>query len=363
MSMAVEGPDGNFDGITALRFLAAFLVVMTHATFYTSERLGTDLGFWWQGANGVNIFFVISGFVMVVSTGRLRERADAWRIFITRRLVRIVPMYWLATSVKLAALILVPAAVLHSELDPIHIVSSYFFIPTINAEGELKPLLAVGWTLYFEMFFYALFALGLFLRVNLYWFIGLILGACALLSIVLPPTQPATMFLDPIVLQFFFGMLIVATIARAPALAASMARNPLAPAALAIAGFLLLILLPFSVPGVPDALKTGIPAAMIVLGTAWLEPRLGGRLPKWLLLLGDASYALYLFHPLILPVVPVALRRIGVENYTLSVVICVIVALIAGVLVHLLIERPLTRMLKARLEARPATRLSPTPMP
>jgi exopolysaccharide production protein ExoZ len=196
------------------------------------------------------------------------------------------------------------------------------------------------------MFFYAVFALALLLRVNLFWFVGVVLGACTALSFMRTTLQPWTMFLDPIVLQFFFGMLVAASLWRMPHVARTMTRVPFVPLALAVAGFALLVLLPFQIAFVPDALKTGVPATMVILGVLWLEPHLRGRLPRWLLLLGDASYSLYLFHPLIMPIVPVALRKFGIENVAVSIVLCVIIGLAAGVLIHLLIERPLTRLLK-----------------
>src|SRR5262249_8314784 len=108
-------PDKDYEGIQSLRFFAAFLVVLTHSTFYASERLTQGIGFWPDGATGVNIFFVISGFVMVVSTAKLKSVADSWKIFVKRRIIRIVPMYWLATTLKLLAMILVPSVVLHSQ--------------------------------------------------------------------------------------------------------------------------------------------------------------------------------------------------------------------------------------------------------
>jgi len=158
----------NYFGIQALRFIAAGLVLVTHSTFYASERLGTGGSVWHQGAVGVSIFFVISGFVMVVSTRKTWGQVNAWKAFILRRIIRIVPMYWTATTVKLICLLVVSSAVLHSKFDLQHIISSYFFVPTVNVEGEVKPLLAVGWTLYYEMFFYVIFAVALYTRKHIH---------------------------------------------------------------------------------------------------------------------------------------------------------------------------------------------------
>lgn len=347
----------NYDGVQALRFFAAFLVVLTHSTFYASERLLPGVGFWPGGATGVNIFFVISGFVMVVSTTELKGLANGWKIFVWRRLVRIVPMYWIATTLKLTALILIPAVVLHSQLDIFHIISSYLFIPTVNVEGEFKPFLAVGWTLYFEMFFYALFALALYLRANLYYFVGTVLVLFASLSMFRTAGLAATMFFDPIVLQFFFGMLVAATIWRTPVLNRIAKYHPSLPAAFSICGVVLL-LAPFEVPNVPDAFRTGVPATMIVLGVVLLEPHLKGRLPKTLLVLGDASYVLYLFHPLIAPIVPTVFREADVLNFWACVLVSSVVAIFACTVIHIVIERPLTQQLRSLARSRRAAEVS-----
>jgi exopolysaccharide production protein ExoZ len=336
----------NYEGVQALRFFAAFLVVLNHSTFYASERLLPGTGFWHQGAAGVNIFFVISGLVMVVSTTTLRDRVDGWKIFALHRIIRIVPLYWAATTLKLVVFIVLPATVLHSQFNIFHIVSSYFFIPTVNAEGEFKPFLAVGWTLYFEMFFYGLFALALYLRCNLYYFVGAVLAIFASLSVYRSEGVPATMFFDAVVLQFFFGMLVATTTWRSDVLNEVTRRHPIVPALLSLSGTLLL-LAPIEVPGLPDAFRTGVPAVMIVLGVVWLEPHLKGRLPKSLLILGDASYAIYLFHPLIAPAIPTILRKLDVLSYSLSVLLGSVIAICVGVLIHLIFEKPLTQHLRS----------------
>jgi exopolysaccharide production protein ExoZ len=337
----------SYEGIQTLRFLAAFLVVVTHATLYTSERLFPGSGFWRDGASGVNIFFVISGFVMVVSAATLADRTEGWQIFIWRRLIRIVPMYWGATTLKLFALVVVPFTVLHSQLNMTHILSSYLFIPTTNVEGEFKPLLAVGWTLYFEMFFYSLFALALYLRVNIYYFIGTILTVFASLSVFQTAGSPAsTMFFDPIVLQFYFGMLVAALVSRDGLLRQVAARYPILPGSLSLLGTILL-LAPLRFSTFPDAFRTGVLATIIVLGVALLEPLLKGRIPQLLLILGDASFSLYLFHPLIAPAVPMALQKLGIQNFSISVGLSIIISISVGVAIYFALERPLTRKLRS----------------
>ncbi len=150
-----------------LRGVSAFCVVFEHSMFYARERLDSAIPVWDFGRIGVFLFFAISGFVMVVTNPPGSSDVPGnWRRFGLKRLIRVVPPYWLATTLKLGALVAVPATVLHAELAPGSTIASYFFLPTHNIDGKVQPLLGVGWTLLFEMLFYLLFTLALFLRVN-----------------------------------------------------------------------------------------------------------------------------------------------------------------------------------------------------
>ncbi|MSR34058.1 MAG: acyltransferase [Phycisphaerales bacterium] len=83
----------TYTGIQALRFVAAMLVVLAHSTAMVNERMHLDMFKWRAGWSGVDSFFVISGFVMAFSSGSLMTRANDWKIFLMRRLIRIVPLY------------------------------------------------------------------------------------------------------------------------------------------------------------------------------------------------------------------------------------------------------------------------------
>ena len=153
------------------------------------------------------------------------------------------------------------------------------------------------------------------------------------------------MFFNPIVLQFHFGMLVAAVIGRDGPLTQVAARYPVLPALLAVLG-LGLLLSPIQITSIPDAFRTGIPATMVVFGVALLEPALTGRVPRRFLALGDASYSLYLFHPLVAPIVPTVLQKLGFQNYTISVALSIIISTSVGVATYFILERPLTRNLR-----------------
>lgn len=337
---------GKFQGIQALRFMAAFLVVVTHSTFYAHERLSSSIPVWQDGVVGVRVFFAISGFVMVASTASLAGTPDGWKYFSMRRVIRIVPMYWIATTIKLFTMLVLPAAVLHSALDPGKVVLSYLFLPSRNADGAVEPLLGVGWTLVFEMFFYAVFALALLVRANVVYLAGGVLILVAGGSLLRGANWPAwAVYFDPIVLYFLVGMLI-AKLTLNPR-----TRRRWAPAVLAflVAGILVMVIHPDIDGSLNNRLFEMLAVSAIVLAVAWLEPVIGRGVPRFVVYLGAASYSLYLFHPLIAPAVPEVLVRVGITNGAVSVLLSIAVALVATTLIYRFVELPVTAWLQPRV--------------
>ena len=326
-----------------LRVFAAVLVLIIHSTLYISDRLAPGFALWTPGAWGVDVFFVISGFVMVCSYTRLFDAPDGWRVFASHRVQRIVPMYWLATTVKLGILLLTTGVVVHvqrAHLSWSTVLSSYLFIPARTTPDKIAPLLSVGWSLNFEMFFYFLFALALFMRVNVFKFVGFVLSLTALASIFVTPSWPAASFyLDAMGLEFFFGMLIAKVRLSGSTLRPGYALP------LMIAGVGLLLWPRHNWE--PRILQVGIPAAMIVAGAVFLEPYFGG-IPKWLLFLADASYVTYLFHPVIAPAVPLAFARAHIVQPWIAVPSTVFFALVVTSLIYKFIDAPVSKYLRKK---------------
>lgn len=332
----------QFRSIQALRFFAALAVVVLHNSFYTAERLDDSLGIYAIGANGVRLFFVISGFVMIMSSDRLARTAQGWRVFAIKRILRIVPLYWLVTTLKLATLIAVPAAVLHAQLDWTYIAKSYFFIPALNVDGDIHPLLGVGWTLVFEMFFYGLFTLALLLRQRPVLFLAPILILLSVVSLFRTPDWPIALqfWADPIVLDFLAGMLIARWVQSGARL------NTWLAAAFVVAGavYLFVPFARFHYQSLHGSVVTTIAAALVVWGCTGLESRIGRFVGKPLMFLGAASYAIYLVHPVTAPAAPVILAKLDLILPYLSILFGVTIALIAGSLCYQWVEKLLTRL-------------------
>ncbi|WP_446744360.1 acyltransferase family protein [Silvibacterium acidisoli] len=329
-----------FRGLQALRAIAAIMVLCTHSGFYAAERLAPGYRYWPGGATGVDLFFVLSGFVMIHSSRSLLTSPGGWAIFAERRLVRIVPLYWIATTLKLAFMLAGAAEVLHAQAGPWQIFSTYVFFPAHNADLEYRPLLGVGWTLNFEMFFYFLFTLCLAMRASVYWVLGIIFTGLAVASHWQVFSGPPYMFYtDAIVLDFLYGMLIARFLQKR-----EKPLNPFLTAGLAALGFVSLTSPVF----MHTQLMLGLSAALILWAVVEMEPFLT-RMPKWILFLGDASYAVYLFHSMVAPLAPALLRRLNHPIVWLSVTMSVALGIGAGCVVHSLVELPVTKFLRSRM--------------
>ncbi len=329
-----------YDGVQCLRFVAAILVVLTHATFYASERLGGGIKVFDHGTDGVDLFFVISGFVMYVSSAHLAERKQGWLEFVVRRLIRIVPLYWLLTTVKVAVMLASPKVVLHAQLNWAYILKSYLLLPALAADGTVSPLLGVGWTLVFEMFFYGLFALALLLRIRIVPFLAATILPCVALSFAATPAWPIwTVYLSPHLLEFLLGVFIAAW---------GVGRQVPVPAAAGavVAGALGLAIFPTYWDGHSETIaRVALPAALVVWGLVALEPAMTGKWPRWLVYMGGASYSLYLAHGLIAPASPQIMLRLGLHWPVAAVLGSLVLALAATMGVYILFERPVTRRL------------------
>lgn len=358
-------PQGKLILVQGLRAFAALLVVIHHAQHEAATlagRIGAAFvpGAWLPWPAGVDVFFVISGFIIVHAAGPLYGRPGARARFAAHRIARLVPLYWLVTGLYLALGLAAPA-LLSGEGGPpdgARVLASFLFWPMARPDGAVLPLYGLGWTLNYEMAFYALFALGLGLsrRGAAAWLVAALALLVLVGRLVPSPPVPLVFWSDPIILEFALG----AGLALARAEGARLGTLP----RLALAGAGLLALAAAPAEPALRLLAWGLPAALLVaaavLGRDRPEP-VRGRLAAGLLAgaerLGDASYALYLLHPFVLRATREALLRTGLAPSLgpwPSLILMVLLTLPAALLVHRFVERPLTRLVRARLD--PPTR-------
>lgn len=334
--------------LQGLRVMAALWVAILHAQHEAGLLAGRDGSFAPFGVlpwdAGVDIFFVVSGFVMVQASGQLFGRATSWREFMSRRLARVAPLYWLTTACFLAVALSAPGLVNASPTALGHTIASFLFVPIRRADGLVQPVYSLGWTLNYEMAFYLLFALSLALSrrsaVALVTATLFCVVAAGRLTNDLP--DALAFWSNPIILEFALGMGL--GLARAE----GVAFGPATRAAFALAGLALFAIAAFDQADLLRPLFFGVPAACLVAAAGLGQPRGGAAerpRDRLVVLLGDASYALYLIHPFVIRGWREALRFAGSDTLVsgwLFISTGLLAAVLASIVVHLTIERPMT---------------------
>lgn len=324
--------------IQYLRGFAALLVIFQHAhEQIPAFQAYMDTSF---GAGGVDLFFIISGVVMIQSTSRHRPTR---RDFMLRRVERIVPLYWTMTALVAVLLIAAHGLVESSVFTVDSFVKSLLFIPSLNpGKDELSPMLKLGWTLNFEMFFYLVFAvflpLGAVKRIGcitatflLFYVWGRVLGS---------QWRPVQFWSDPIVLEFVLGAVIGLVDLRGwlcplPRWAVYSAL------AIGVVSFVALSDVP-----VARLWVRGLPAFIVVGSLIAMERNGLFRFGRGIMrTIGDASYSIYLSHLYGIIAARLLWNRAHLPHGPLSaasfVVFCYAVGLALGLAVYFFFEKPI----------------------
>jgi exopolysaccharide production protein ExoZ len=307
----------RFRSIQVLRAIAALSVVAFHLS---------PAGFT-VGAAGVDIFFVISGFIMG-SVGR-RESPGA---FLRKRAIRIVPLYWLVTLAMCGGA-LIPGVFQNFRFDAASLARSLLFIPYVDPTGHVWPLVVSGWTLNDEVLFYALFAIGLLAGRPVLVSAAGLLALVVLGQVMRPHDAVLAIWTTPLLLEFVAGL----ALAKAGRL-----RGVWPGLALLAAGSI-----GFGVFGVvmpvqhPRLLVWGLPAFAMVAGAVTIER--SGRWPalRWAETIGDASYSLYLLHGIVIDIVH---KKLAAHTVTAAVA-TVMASVAAAYISWIWFERPVGRWL------------------
>lgn len=332
--------------VQALRAVAALMVVVYHlvnAELVHGGGVSLLRGPAHFGFAGVDVFFVISGFIMAtVTAGRFGSGAYAVD-FLVRRAIRIYPLYWICTLAIVALLMIRPDA-LSTTFSDKSILHSLLLLPQ-----EGGPLLVVGWTLTFELFFYAMTGLALAFvserRVPL-----LILawaGVLMLLQMVPTHSPWAKLLSSPLSFEFMVGALAGLYWRRLPAGMAIPA--VVCGVAWMMAAGMLLIDTPGH--GQSDGIRVlafGLPSALLVTGLARMEAARQLNPGAWIVALGDASYSLYLTHLFVLSICGRAWASFGatgtVAGNAAFLVTTLLACCLTSIITYRLIEKPLMRL-------------------
>lgn len=330
-----------------MRGLAAVAVAFyhTHLILGQHDRSASGLlaAVTTRGWLGVNFFFVLSGFIIMYAHARDIGRPARAGRYIWRRFSRVYPVYWLFLSAYIGAAAL-GLGNPDFAWDPLNLTSAYLLV-------QLKPIvslpLQVAWTLFCEVSFYIAF---LFLILNRAVGIGVILLWVAAIVAVGPigGVREPGWFIHSWNLYFLAGMAAYAGFRRLDG------RHGVPLLGLGVALLVLCLGLGLVDPRIATAMRVpgrllllAVPFTFILLGAALAEQHHGWRYPRWLLLLGDASYAVYLVHSAVISLV--AAKAVGVFAPLPPVLLYLLLGglgIVAGVLAHLMVERPLLAWLR-----------------
>lgn len=325
--------------VQIVRGIAALLVVLFHIfnKAVAEGIIGTNI--FSVGESGVDLFFIISGFIMAFITNNKKISAPE---FIFDRVFRIFPLYWIVTTVALMAYFLYPTAIKWGGDLDISILDSYSLIPSDSA-----ILVAVGWTLRYELLFYALFALCIPLKEKKLVSCSVILASLALLSIYFNNGKYETFIFNPMLMEFIMG--IFSFHIYNSKINMSMAL-PI--------GLISLIVFGTTFPANEwqRLLCMGLPMMLIFIGFISLENKIKSQKSFFamaLKIIGDSSYSLYLTHFFTIGAVSRVMKIISPHG---SLMLLAFFGLVSSVIVGLacntLIERNISmkKLLKFRYQ-------------
>jgi exopolysaccharide production protein ExoZ len=337
----------NLTSIQSLRGFAALAVCLAHLHAVETKFGGTPLLGNWAliGFGGVDLFFVISGFVMVWVTRTDQGKPSALPRFWLARFLRIYPMWWLVLSAVVAVWMVKPEWVYASHLTNPDILKSYLLFP-----AKELPLHAVGWTLIHEVWFYLVFGLMLLTPARLLpALLVLWCGIVTAAAVAFPaPSDPVLALIrHPLTLEFILGAGIGLLATR---------RIFPGPRVILQTGCVVLLLTMLSTWSAPQApfeaqwsrvALFGVPAAIIIWGWVGLEVTTRQAAPRWCQALGNWSYGLYLIHVLVFVAigrVAAPLSRDGMLDNLALLVVALSVTIFTAFMMHIVVEKPLQKL-------------------
>lgn len=336
----------NYRNIQGLRAIAALLVLSSHL-FWDIVPMRTH---WAKpyvisiGLAGVDIFFVISGFIIYHvarrSSSQINKvgRARAVYEFAIKRIIRIYPLYWIVLGAAIVVMTAFPSVTLVKK----PFLSLFFLVDSIP-----NFRVQAAWSLAFEVYFYAMTALSMLLFPRriftglLIWFavIGCVVASATLFGLSIPLDYVAA----PILLEFLLGMAVARLVEQGKIVV------PVIAVCMGVIGILL---------GSWDLRHTGgravqsylwrficwgVPAAILVYGAVALEMRKSWIMPKVFQYLGNASYSIYLWHPIIFMAVAAIFEQLGwvdAAHRSLLALLMGMIGLATGLLSYHFLEKP-----------------------
>jgi exopolysaccharide production protein ExoZ len=322
----------RFKTIQILRALACIYVLLCHLTYYFKLLFPASplSSLVYYGYSGVDMFFVISGFVIYTSTQNIEENFRSFLSYFKKRIIRIYPIYWIVLIFSLIE----TGSLIKSSFK--NVAGDFLLIPHYTS-------IDVTWTLCFELYFYIVFGIGLIkkqLKI-----IPWIVFAASLFYFIAGRFIDVTHFPLPSlfryqVIEFFLGVAAGALYKKIPTKLAYL---------FIIAG--IVCFFSRNILGHP-VFNYALPSMLLIMGLVKIESVKKLYVPAFIILLGDASYAIYLIHdPLLRDTI---LYNLETTNRLNKINFCLftLAIIVAGVLIHLYLEKPLLRLLNKKITTR-----------
>lgn len=331
-----------------LRGLAAFLIMAKHALYEVdfNTSLPFSYGAYDAYTIGIDIFFILSGFIMVYTSWG-QSGPVAARDFMLRRIIRIVPIYWFYTFVLMGVALFIPQVLAKAQFVPEDFLKSLFFIPHVNSAGEAQPFLANGWTLNYEMYFYAVFALCLLIPARY--------GLAVLIAYFVASLMTDFWFMADGIVQYTYSNKTIYGFVYGVVLGILFQRNVRLPSIFFYIGLAVMFAAVAALPFTDELYDMGIvyPKTYLALAIVALMILPKGaehrKMPRLSVMAGDASYTIYLSHPFVLGAVTQIMVFLGLNNIVSPwavFALCVATSLIGGYIAYRLIEKPMTDSLR-----------------
>ncbi len=325
----------RFDSIQLLRAAAAISVIFNHMAF---------IG---KGAFGVDIFFCISGFIMMYVTETDTD------YFFVKRLIRLAPLYYFMTAVTYIGVTAAPQLFDKTTADPLMLLKSIFFIPYTIGD-TIQPIVRVGWTLNYEMFFYLIIWVSLKISKK---YRGIIASLIIFVLVIAGSFYEGgnvivRFFTDSIMTEFIYGILAYEIHRYAAAHYENMDISVRLPVfLLAVCSYALLWVVDYDKVFSYScrAVIYGVPAFIIFNGI--FVAGYGAKIPRVFVWLGDISYSMYLIHYFIVRLYNRYLCPDGICDGTalIGAVFAVFVTVCAGAVSYALFEKKLNTYLRKKI--------------
>jgi len=324
--------------IQYMRAIAAIMVVLHHIAWKGKQYSTAPISWYHIGEAGVDLFFIISGYVMCMTTERKNNVVE----FLVARIKRIIPLYWFLSIISLIIYLLYPDKV-NSSGGKTNIFASFFLFPV-----EDKYLIQNGWTLSYEFYFYAIFSICFLIKNNARYLVpAMIIFSLVMIGMLAKSGLFVFNFItNSLLIDFLFGIIIFHFLRK---------KNNVVKVEygvlFVVISLVLFVLINFHELGLNRVVKYGIPCVCLFVGMIILESFFKDNdksyLSKILSLIGESSYSLYLFHPFSLVSLSLLLKYVDLAKYGWFFVLMLLVgSILSGVICFRFIEKPLSNIMK-----------------